>query len=47
VLDANPFLDEMFTLTLLAFGIRFFDGRDTDDATNVLVALGVGDQDTQ
>ena len=47
VLDANPFLDEMFTLTMLAFGILFFDGRDTDDAANVLVALGAGDQDTQ
>jgi len=43
----EPFLDEMFTLTMLAFGILFFDGRDTDDAANVMVALGVGGQDTQ
>ena len=45
VLDANPFLDEMFSLTMLAFGILFFDGRDTDDAANVMVALGVSGQD--
>lgn len=44
-LDANPFLDEMFSLTMLAFGILFFDGRDMDDAANVMVALGVGGQD--
>ena len=42
---ANPFLDEMFSLAMLAFDILFFDGRDTDDAANVMVALGVGGQD--
>jgi hypothetical protein len=35
----------MFSLTMLAFGILFFDGRDMDDAANVMVALGVGGQD--
>jgi hypothetical protein len=35
----------MFSLTMLAFGILFFDGRDTDDAANVMVALGVGGQE--
>jgi hypothetical protein len=38
-------LYEMFSLTMLAFGILFFDGRDTDGAANVMAALGVGGQD--
>ncbi len=35
----------MLTLTMLAFGIFLFDGRDMDDAANSMVALGVGGQD--
>jgi hypothetical protein len=39
---AIRFSMRMLSLAMLAFGILCFDGRDTDNAANFMVALGVG-----
>jgi hypothetical protein len=45
--DANPFLDETFTLTMLAFSILLFDGWDANDAPDFTITFHVGSQEAQ